>query len=286
MKPKLQPEAAIPADLAEIERTAVELAQLAGAEIVTALGTTLAVRYKTGADDTASLRDPVSEIDHNVEGLIRSRLAERFPEHDIIGEEMIERPGRSDDFVWAIDPIDGTTNFVNGFPIFGASIGVLYRGAPVVGTIWSSFTHALRPGVYHARRDGRLCFDGTPISVSTNPAVRRRLAGSAIIGGDRGRWDYRKTGSAAVECVLVAIGALEVARFAGPNIWDVAGGVVLVRAAGGTVLSRLRGAWTAMDVFEPAPSGEGGIEDLANWRRPLIVGAAESVEAMRALEHS
>jgi myo-inositol-1(or 4)-monophosphatase len=286
MKLKRQPDPGIPDDLEEIERTALELAQLAGAEIVTALGTAIAVRYKTDADDVVSLRDPVSEIDRNVESLIRGRLAERFPAHDIIGEEMIERPGTNDDYVWAIDPIDGTTNFVNGFPIFGASIGVLYRGAPIVGAIWSSFTHTLRPGVYHARQDGPLSFDGASIRPAVNPEVRRRLAGSAIISSDRGRWDYRKTGSAAVECVLVAIGALEVARFAAPNIWDVAGGVALIRAAGGVVLSRLRGEWSPLTVFEPAPSGKEGVKDLANWRRALIVGATESAEAMRALERT
>src|SRR5690606_36915658 len=119
--------------------------------------------------------------------------------------EIKERPGNSDDFVWAIDPIDGTTNFVNGFPIFGASIGVLYRGVPIAGAIWSSLTHTLSAGVYHARRGGPLSFDGSAIKAARNPDVRRRLAGAAVIGPDRGRWDFRKTGSAAVECALVAI---------------------------------------------------------------------------------
>lgn len=284
MQPKPQPEAGLPADLAEIELTSLELARLAGAEIVTALGTQITVRYKTGSGDRMSLRDPVSEIDHNVESLIRSRLAEKFPDHDIIGEEIKERPGNSDDFVWAIDPIDGTTNFVNGFPIFGASIGVLYRGTPIAGAIWSSFTHTLSAGVYHARRGGDLCFDGAPVTAARNPAVRRRLAGSATIGADRGRWDFRKTGSAAVECALVAIGILEVARFASPHIWDVAGGVALVQAAGGTVFSRSSGAWAPMPAFEASSNGRDAIEDLANWRRPLIIGAAGSVEALSVEE--
>jgi myo-inositol-1(or 4)-monophosphatase len=116
--------------------------------------------------------------------------------------------------------------------------------------------------------------------------VRRRLAGSAIISADRGQWDYRKTGSAAVECILVAIGALEVARFAAPNIWDVAGGVALIRAAGGSVFSLRDGDWLPMTAFEAVPSGEEGVDDLARWRHAMIVGAAESVEAMHLLERS
>lgn len=281
MKRQPQPEIEVPADLEEIERTALQLAQLAGAEIVTALGTSIAVRYKTGADDGTSLRDPVSEIDHNVESLIRARLAERFPGHDIIGEEIDERPGDSDDFVWAIDPIDGTTNFVNGFPIFGASIGVLYRGLPIAGAIWSSFTHTLRAGTYHARRGGQLSFDGAEVQAAHNPAVRRRLAGSALIGEDRGRWDFRKTGSAAVECALVAIGILEAARFASPNIWDVAAGVALVNAAGGMTLAKTDSAWLPMTTFEPQFRSTDSVADLAYWRQPLIVGTPQSVEGMR-----
>jgi fructose-1,6-bisphosphatase len=56
-----------------------------------------------------------------------SKRSKRFPAHDIIGEEMEERRVRDREYIWAVDPIDGTTNFVNGFPMFAASIGVLHR---------------------------------------------------------------------------------------------------------------------------------------------------------------
>ncbi|HVQ80474.1 MAG TPA: inositol monophosphatase family protein [Pseudolabrys sp.] len=91
------------------------------------------MRYKGESPENTLWRDPVSEIDQRVETLIRGRVAERFPGHDVIGEEMIERPGRPHDCVWTVDPIDGTTNFVNGFPMFAASIGVLRRGRPLWG---------------------------------------------------------------------------------------------------------------------------------------------------------
>src|SRR5437762_13997760 len=77
--------------LAEIERTAVELARLAGAEIVNALGGMLAIKYKSdlaAKAEALSYRDPVSEVDHRCEVLLRARIAERFPDHDIIGEEI------------------------------------------------------------------------------------------------------------------------------------------------------------------------------------------------------
>lgn len=113
--------------LERIERLAVELAKLAGVEIETSLGRELAVRYKTNADPDRVFADPVSEVDQKVEALIRDRLAERFPDHGILGEEMEAVLDRPSDFTWTIDPIDGTMNFVAGFPLFVASIGVLHQ---------------------------------------------------------------------------------------------------------------------------------------------------------------
>jgi myo-inositol-1(or 4)-monophosphatase len=269
------------AELRDIERMAVELATLAGAEIVTALGGMFSVRYKNRSAHEATWRDPVSEVDHRVETLIRARLAQRFPEHDIIGEEMDERPGRNHDFVWAVDPIDGTTNFVNGFPMFAASIGVLHCGRPVVGAVWCAASHALRAGVYHAVVGGALRFDGSEVKPKANPAVRRRLAGVPEAIGDVGLWETRKTGSAAIECAMVAAGLLQVARFALPNIWDVAGGLALVAAAGAVARQHDGAKWVPMRGFEPM-DGPDGRSDLRHWRRAIVVGAANAVEHMCA----
>ena len=80
-------------------------------------------------------RDPVSEVDHRVEELVRDRLAERFPGHDIIGEELDEHRGTSRDIVWVIDPIDGTKSFITGRPLFGTLIALAHAGRPVLGVI-------------------------------------------------------------------------------------------------------------------------------------------------------
>jgi myo-inositol-1(or 4)-monophosphatase len=277
---RTKPEAAIAAgELPEIEQLAVELARLAGAEIVNALGGLLTIRYKTAATDDELWRDPVSEVDHNVEKLIRARLAERFPAHDVIGEEMDDRPGRDHDVVWAVDPIDGTANFINGFPMFAASIGVLHRGRPVAGALWCSASHALRSGVYHARRGGRLRFDGEDVTPKINPAVRTGLAGLPDIQRSDASWDSRKTGSAAIECALTAAGILRVARFNAPNIWDVAGGLALVQAAGGEVRQRDEDAWRPFERFVPEATAAGAA-DLRFWRHPLVIGRPEAVERM------
>jgi myo-inositol-1(or 4)-monophosphatase len=258
-------------ELAAIERMAVELARLAAAEITTALGRTLAVRYKGARPDEAAPKDPVSEVDHKVEVLVRARLAERFPEHGIIGEEIDEPAAGSHDVVWVIDPIDGTANFVNGLPLFAAAIGALHRGRPVAGAVWCSTSHALRAGVYHARAGGPLCFEDEPLAVRRNEAVRRHLAGEPEATADAGLpWDVRKTGSAAIECAFVAAGFLRVARFERPNVWDVGGGLVLVQAAGGEVWARGPKGW------EPF-AGFGDREEARRWRQPLILGEPEAV---------
>jgi myo-inositol-1(or 4)-monophosphatase len=265
--------------LLEIEETALELARLAGAEIQSALGRTLAIRYKKSAEGAPAFRDPVSEVDHAVEVLIRARLAERFPEHGIIGEEF-EEETRAHDFLWAIDPIDGTTNFINGFPLFAASIGILRKGRPLVGALWCAASHALRAGVYHARVGGRLRFEGEPLTLEANEAVRRHLAGEPwASSGEALPWDDRKTGSAAIECAFVAAGLLRVARFTRPNIWDVAGGVALVRTTGGEVRTKTPQGWAALERFE-TERGEQRGGSLRRWRQPVILGEPEAVEIL------
>ena len=256
--------------LRDIEHLAVELAGIAGTEIAKALGGLLAVKYKTAVKED-EWRDPVSEVDNKVERMIRERLAENFPDHDIIGEEMDERPARGNDFVWSVDPIDGTANFVNGFPLFAASIGVLHKGVPVVGALWCPVSHALRAGVYHCTKGGKVRFDGADVTPKMNPAVRRRLIGVPVATVSDGFWETRKTGSAAIECAFVAAGLLRIARFERPNIWDVAGGLALVRAAELDVRTIEKGQWAPLDRFQ-GPDG-----DIRRWRQPLIIGDAPAV---------
>jgi len=261
--------------LRDIERLAIEVASVAGAEISRALGGMLAIKYKTGAEEDA-WRDPVSEVDDKVERLIRKRVADSFPDHDIIGEEMDERPAPDGDFIWVIDPIDGTSNFVNGFPLFSASIGVLYKGTPVVGALWCPVSHALRAGVYHCTLGGKLRFDGADVTPKVNPAVRRRLVGVPVVTMSDGFWETRKTGSASFECAMVAAGLMQAARFTSPNIWDIAGGLALVFAGGGVVRRRVAKMWAPMERFEPTS----GHRDLRLWRGEIIIGEPTAVDRM------
>jgi myo-inositol-1(or 4)-monophosphatase len=264
--------------LARMEAVAVELATIGGREILATLGSLMAVQYKGNDSAIALMRDPVSEVDSRVEAMIRSHLADYFPDHGIIGEEMAIQPGRDSDFVWAVDPIDGTSNFINGFPLFASSVGVLYRGVPVVGALWCSTSHLLTPGVYHSGGGAGLRFEGEQVSRMPNPAVRKRLAGDPHGQSGIGPWDGRKTGSAAIECAFVAAGLLQVARFATPNIWDVAGGIAVARASGASVFQEEDGNW--------APFASFGVQlaQMAQWRHPLILGTPEDAARMTDIQ--
>lgn len=271
--------------LLEVEQAAIEFARAAGVEIAAGMRREVAVDYKTEARGRSAPTDPVSELDRSIEDQIRSGLAERFPDHGIIGEEVDLHPRPDDEFLWVIDPVDGTTNFVNGFPLFACSIGVLFRGRPVVGAIWCSTSHELVSGVYHAHSGGPLEFEGRALSLRGNAGVKRRLA--AAPGGASGRtrnWDNRVTGSAALECAFVAAGIFNSAAFGGPGIWDVAAGVVLVRAAGleAWVREAPGRVWRPFERFEaPKSVREEREPTLRDWRRSLVIGEPEAVQLRR-----
>jgi len=267
--------------LAQIEKLAVELAHAAGAQIMDTLGSAIAVEYKReSARSGMEPTNPVSEVDKAVEAMIRERLAQRFPDHAIVGEEMEIQPDPNVEYVWVVDPVDGTTNFINGFPLFAASIGVLRYGVPIVGAIWCATSHELRTGVYHAHTGGPLLFEGRTVpNGRPSVGVRRRLI--ARPGGAPGRldrWDTRVTGSTCIECAFVAAGIFVGGAFFGPFVWDVAAGIVLLHAAGLEVWTQQGGRWVPFDRFEaPSKVSADRAPTLRDWRQALAIGTSEAV---------
>lgn len=270
--------------LVEVEALAVELARAAGNEAHAALSRTIDVGYKADRKGKEDTGDPVSEVDHAVEALIRLRVGAEFPDHAILGEEVETHPAAAEEWLWVVDPVDGTANFVNGFPLFAVSIGVLHHGRPVAGAIWCASTPALRAGVYHAHLGGTLALDGVEVGVR-GTVVKRRLA--AVPGGSSAgtkEWDHRVTGSAALECAYVAAGIFTSAPFWGLKIWDVAAGVALVRAAGLEAWTREGATWQPFERFvapAKASQGQDRAPSLRDWRAPLVLGTAEATRLIR-----
>lgn len=269
--------ASIPSLYQELEETAYDLAVLAGERIIASLGQPLSVRYKDEARGIMAPYDAVSQVDEDVESLLRRRLAARYPEHAVLGEEGGLGGAVSSRFTWTIDPVDGTTNFVNGLPLFASAIGVMIDGVPVAGAVWCSTSHLLRPGVYHAREGGELRFDGEPVAPGGRHAVGRRRQVSAAPAPYKLRepgWDHRGLGAIALESAFVAAGILASARSVRARSWDVVPSIVLTRAAGHEVWVRGVERWEPFETFDTASAA-------ATWSRPILFGDTEAVTALR-----
>lgn len=281
------------ASLAEFQTTAHDLARQAGEQALAAYRTTLALEFKGKKQDS-----PVTALDRDTETFLRAELRKAFPDHGLLGEEHDDDITEHAEYVWVIDPIDGTMNFASGLPLFGISIGLLQHGRPVVGCIWVPVGPTLGPGTYHARVGSPTLFEDEPVRVSK--AVDERGQIMALPGGylrafrftrpgkdvprpARALPDPRTTGSCTAELVLIASGALRAGVFIKPSIWDVAAGVTIVREAGGSVLTWRDGKWAPFECFEPAPPDSGKSPPaLRHWGRPLLIGAPDAVERLTA----
>ncbi len=253
-----------------LERSAVAAAALAGEHLCAALNERPVVEFKRARPGAANNSNPVSAVDRRVELLIRERLTAEYPSHAIIGEELDARSCDESEFVWAVDPLDGTSNYINGLPLFASSIGVLYRGRPVAGAIWCAATHALRPGIYHARHGGELCFDGRAHARHVSGPWRQLGAepGWAPVFG--ALWDTRVIASAALEMALVAAGVLAFAHLSRPSIWDVVAGMALLDAANcRAVALRDTGPETLLYFGSPRAMS---LAELSQWNEPLMIG--------------
>jgi myo-inositol-1(or 4)-monophosphatase len=249
--------------LAMLERTALRLARLAGARIAGMLGRPIAVEFKQVRRGSAANSNPVSELDREIEQLLRAELATTHPDHGVIGEELGSSAPDAD-LVWALDPIDGTTNFINALPLAASSVGVLWRGWPVAGAIWCATSHALRPGTYHARRGGALCFDGEPLKRRGAAAWRGLAAETGGVPRFGMHFDTRVLGSATLELAFGAAGLLQLTHLGRPALWDAVAGLVLIEAAGCAALTRTARGWQPLERFAASP--------LAAWCQPMLAG--------------
>ena len=271
-------------DLAAIESAAVEFAQGAGDLLAGYFGRVINIEYKDRAQ-----QDPVTTADKETQAYLERRIAERFPAHGILGEEddaSVDGDSPAPDFLWVLDPLDGTTNFMNGLPVYASSIGVLHRGVPIAGAVYIPWPTDSGNGiVVHGHAGGGAFANGEPIAVYQTDKLRGdRLMGlpgsfgaSTRVGkGLKGQplGQLRVTGSIAYELAMTAMGVMQFAVIGAPRMWDMLGGVIAVQEAGGTVMTRLpgRNQWHTMDSLVPGWNEKPpSMAQLRKWVAPLVV---------------
>jgi fructose-1,6-bisphosphatase/inositol monophosphatase family enzyme len=180
-------------------------------------------------------QSPVTQADREIEQLLRERIAARYPEHAIIGEEQ-GGVATDQEFVWCLDPIDGTAAFISGLPTWCVSVGVLRYGEPYLGVILLP----LLDDCYWAEATGPAFRNHEPIHVS----AKTHFDGNDWIGVSsyahrQFRIDFpgktRSLGSVAADCCYVARGSAVGALIGRANLWDLAAGFSILRAAGASM---------------------------------------------------
>jgi len=191
--------------------------------------------------------DFVTEVDQRVEQEIISVIKKAYPGHGILGEESGEIIGKDEDYQWIIDPIDGTRNFIHGFPHFAISIGVTYKNRIEHGLIYDP----LRQEFFTASRGKGAYLNDRRIRVSQRKTLEEAMLGTgfAYRHSDRNDplgihlfqtiqpvvGDIRRAGSAALDLAYTACGRLDGYWEMGLHIWDIAAGILLVKEAGGMI---------------------------------------------------
>ena len=190
--------------------------------------------------------DPVTQADRGAEAAIRALIAKTFPAHGVIGEEY----GRDRDdaeFVWVLDPVDGTRAFIAGLPLWTTLIGLRWQGEPVLGSIGQSFLGEVFIGSAAGSR--RIDRDGaeTPLKARDCPSLSAAIIATTdpeacFTDAERGAWTQLRVatrlarlGCDAYAYAMVAAGTMDMVVEAGLKCWDIDSAIPLIQGAGGQV---------------------------------------------------
>lgn len=190
--------------------------------------------------------DYASEVDADAEKAVIKELRRAYPDYSVLGEESGGQAGKNGRYTWVIDPLDGTSNFLRGFPHYCVSIALVDNGEPTDAVIFDP----LRNELFTASRGSGAQLNERRIRVSDRKDLAGTTIGTGFAPRERARAgaqlecvrellvqaeDVRRTGSAALDLAYVACGRSDAYFEAGLKAWDIAAGVLLVREAGGKV---------------------------------------------------
>lgn len=188
--------------------------------------------------------DYASEVDRAAEREIINIIKTAYPDHAILAEESGAHSGN--DFIWIIDPLDGTTNFLHGFPQYAVSIALQYKGKLEIGVIYDP----LRDELFTAKRGGGAMLNNRRIRVTQQNSLKGALLGTGFPFKTAEHLDaytnmfkalttecagIRRAGAAALDLAYIAAGRLDGFWEIGVMPWDIAAGILLIKEAGGVV---------------------------------------------------
>ncbi len=217
----------------------IEISKSAGSIIKEGFGTTFKIEYKTNESNL------VTEIDKASEELITNFIKEKYPSHSILAEEGGD-VRKNSEYLWVVDPLDGTTNFAHGLPIFSVSIGVQKNGETIAGVVYDvmrdivfsaekgngAFANSDKINVSNVNKlEHSLLVTGFPYNVAENPeGAFERF--TILTKKSRG---MRRLGSAAIDFCYLASGVFDGFWEVHLHPWDICAGKLIAEEAGGIV---------------------------------------------------
>lgn len=223
----------------------------------------------------------VTRADQWADQTLRAAIAAAFPDHGVLSEEA-DHTFPANDWCWIIDPLDGTTNFTQGVPVWGVSLGLLYQGTPVFGCVHLPPLNQTFHGFWQApeKADGAF-LNGEPIRASAAPAGSNQFfslcSRSVSLMAQPFPCKIRMLGAASYNFLMVAAGITLGGVEATPKIWDIAAVWPIVKAAGC--------AWVALEPDPIFPLQVG--EDYGDRSFPtLVVSREELVPVFQSLVQS
>ena len=189
-------------------------------------------------------RSLVTKADTESEHVIRDILQKKFPDYSILGEET-GRSGKESDYLWVIDPLDGTTNYTFQNPFFDVSLGLVHKNKPIMGVV----LYPPQNELFHAEKGKGAYLNNERITVSNGmnfddsviafchgrdqQSVKRMISAFSRLKPVNNK--VRQLGAAALELCYVACGRIDGFFMVGMNSWDIAGGSMILEEAGGRV---------------------------------------------------
>jgi len=228
---------------------AIEAALLGGEVLKKHWGKLKSIDFKSAPGDL------VTDADKASEACIFEYLLRTTPDFGILGEEsgfLTNGKSESADYLWVVDPLDGTTNFAHKFPFFAVSIGLVHQGEPIVGVIFNPYFQEL----FIASKGKGAYLNGERIEVSQTKEIKDSLLASGFAYDRREVEDnnykefchltnlthgVRRAGAASLDLASVAAGRVDGYWERGLKHWDVAAGIIIVKEAGGVVSSYEKG---------------------------------------------